>query len=109
MRVNRARARRPELLGHAGRAKWRRCSPELRAISAAWLAESRAREKGFSLGAFRDDYLHAPARRVVRQDGAIVAFANVLCTAAAERGQRRPHAPTCRARRPARWTSCSRS
>jgi len=54
--------------------------PDLRAISAAWLAESRTREKGFSLGAFRDDYLLRRPVAIVRQRGAIVAFANILCT-----------------------------
>jgi phosphatidylglycerol lysyltransferase len=54
--------------------------PDLRTISAAWLAESRTREKGFSLGAFRDDYLLRQPIAIVRQRGAIVAFANVLCT-----------------------------
>jgi phosphatidylglycerol lysyltransferase len=54
--------------------------PDLRAISAAWLAESRTREKGFSLGAFRDDYLLRRPVAIVRQGGAIVAFANLLCT-----------------------------
>ncbi len=54
--------------------------PELRVISNAWLAESRTREKGFSLGAFRDDYLLRRPVAVVRQHGAIVAFANILCT-----------------------------
>jgi phosphatidylglycerol lysyltransferase len=54
--------------------------PDLRTISAAWLAESRTREKGFSLGAFRDDYVLRRPVAVVRKNGAIVAFANVLCT-----------------------------
>jgi len=54
--------------------------PDLRTISAAWLAESRTREKGFSLGAFRDDYVLRRPVAIVRQRGAIVAFANVLCT-----------------------------
>jgi phosphatidylglycerol lysyltransferase len=54
--------------------------PDLRAISAAWLAESRTREKGFSLGAFRDDYVLRRPVAVVRQNGALIAFANVLCT-----------------------------
>src|SRR5262249_26762448 len=31
--------------------------PEIRAISDAWLADKRAREKGFSLGFFADDYV----------------------------------------------------
>jgi phosphatidylglycerol lysyltransferase len=54
--------------------------PDLRTISAAWLAESRTREKGFSLGAFRDDYVLRRPVAVVRKNGEIVAFANVLCT-----------------------------
>jgi phosphatidylglycerol lysyltransferase len=54
--------------------------PELRAISDAWLAESRAREKGFSLGTFRDDYLLRRPVAIVRQRDTIVAFANVMCT-----------------------------
>ena len=54
--------------------------PELRAISDAWLAESRTREKGFSLGTFRDEYLLRRPVAIVRRHGTIVAFANVLCT-----------------------------
>ena len=54
--------------------------PELRTISAAWLAESRTREKGFSLGAFRDEYLLRRPVALVRQRGTVIAFANVLCT-----------------------------
>jgi phosphatidylglycerol lysyltransferase len=54
--------------------------PELRAISAAWLTESRAREKSFSLGAFRDAYLMRRPVALVRQRGTAIAFANVLCT-----------------------------
>ena len=54
--------------------------PELRAISDAWLTESRTREKGFSLGTFRDDYLLRRPVAIVRRHGTIVAFANVLCT-----------------------------
>ena len=73
-------ARRPELLGDAGAGSRRRRCRELRAISDAWLAESRTREKGFSLGAFRDDYLLRRPVALVRQHGTIVAFANVLCT-----------------------------
>ncbi|HEY7642483.1 MAG TPA: bifunctional lysylphosphatidylglycerol flippase/synthetase MprF [Steroidobacteraceae bacterium] len=54
--------------------------PELRTISAAWLAESRAREKSFSLGAFREGYLLRRPVALVRQRGTAIAFANVLCT-----------------------------
>jgi phosphatidylglycerol lysyltransferase len=54
--------------------------PELRAISNAWLTESRTREKGFSLGAFRDAYIVRRPVAIVRQHGTIIAFANMLCT-----------------------------
>jgi phosphatidylglycerol lysyltransferase len=51
---------------------------EFRGISDAWLAEKNAREKGFSLGRFDETYLkHFPAA-VVRRNGRIVAFANLL-------------------------------
>jgi len=51
--------------------------PELRAVSDAWLATKRAREKGFSLGYFDEAYLRQCPVAVVRQGGRIVAFANV--------------------------------
>lgn len=51
--------------------------PELRRVSDAWLAHKRAREKGFSLGRFDERYLsHFPVT-VVRQNGAVIAFANL--------------------------------
>lgn len=51
--------------------------PELRRVSDAWLAHKRTREKGFSLGRFDERYLaHFPVA-VVRQDGAVTAFANL--------------------------------
>jgi phosphatidylglycerol lysyltransferase len=52
--------------------------PELAAVSDAWLAEKETREKGFSLGFFAPAYLQRGPVAVVRRDGAIVAFANVL-------------------------------
>jgi len=54
--------------------------PELRAVSDAWLAEKHTREKGFSLGRFDEDYLRRFPMGVVRRDGKIVAFANLLCS-----------------------------
>jgi phosphatidylglycerol lysyltransferase len=51
--------------------------PELRAISDTWLAEKKAREKGFSLGFFSESYVQQFPIAVVRRDGRIVAFANV--------------------------------
>ncbi|HET7458807.1 MAG TPA: bifunctional lysylphosphatidylglycerol flippase/synthetase MprF [Gemmatimonadaceae bacterium] len=54
--------------------------PELRAVSDAWLEEKHTREKGFSLGFFDDAYVARFPAGVVRRDGRIVAFANVLAT-----------------------------
>ncbi|MBX9791689.1 MAG: bifunctional lysylphosphatidylglycerol flippase/synthetase MprF [Pirellulales bacterium] len=55
--------------------------PRLREVSDAWLGEKQAREKGFSLGYFDEDYLRRFPCAVVRVDGQIVAFANVFETA----------------------------
>lgn len=51
--------------------------PRLREISDAWLLGKNVREKSFSLGAFRDDYLTLTPLALVRQGGRIVAFANL--------------------------------
>lgn len=51
--------------------------PELRAVSAAWLAQKHRPEKGFSLGYFNEDYLCRGPVATVRQDGRLVAFANL--------------------------------
>jgi phosphatidylglycerol lysyltransferase len=59
--------------------------PELRRVSDAWLAHKRAREKGFSLGRFDERYLaHFPVT-VVRQNGSVIAFANLW--SAGDRGE----------------------
>lgn len=51
--------------------------PTLRAISDTWIQEKHTREKGFSLGSFKEEYLkHFPAA-VVRKEGRIVAFTNL--------------------------------
>ena len=59
-------------------------SPDLMArlaeISAAWLAEKRGREKRFSVGRFDADYLQRFRLALVKRDGQVVAFANVLET-----------------------------
>lgn len=52
--------------------------PDLRAVSDAWLDQKQTREKGFSLGFFAPAYLRRLPLAVVRQDGAVVAFANLL-------------------------------
>ena len=48
--------------------------PTLREISDAWLREKRTREKGFSLGAFDEDFVRRSAIGIVRQRGKAVAF-----------------------------------
>jgi len=53
---------------------------ELRAISDAWLGGKTGREKGFSVGRFDPDYLALFDISVVRRDGRIVAFANILAS-----------------------------
>ena len=51
--------------------------PELRAISDEWLRAKHVREKSFSLGRFRDDYLLRFPIGVVRRADRPVAFASV--------------------------------
>lgn len=50
---------------------------ELRRISDEWLREKNTREKGFSLGFFRDDYIARGPVAVVEKDERPVAFANL--------------------------------
>jgi phosphatidylglycerol lysyltransferase len=54
--------------------------PELKRVSDAWLAEKHTREKGFSLGRFDEGYLCRFPVGVVRREGTIVAFANLMCS-----------------------------
>jgi len=56
--------------------------PELRAVSDQWLTSHQAREKRFSLGAFNWDYLRRCPIALIRHQGRIVAFANMLVTQA---------------------------
>jgi len=51
---------------------------ELRAVSESWLSHHKTREKGFSTGFFRANYLKRSPVAVVRKEGKIVAFANIL-------------------------------
>lgn len=53
---------------------------ELQAVSDAWLATQNAAEKGFSLGSFAPEYVCQFDCAVVRREGRIVAFANILAT-----------------------------
>lgn len=53
--------------------------PDLRHISDAWLARKQGEEKGFSLGAFTEDYMRNFDMAVLRDPGGrIVAFANLF-------------------------------
>lgn len=54
---------------------------ELQAISDAWLAEKHTREKGFSLGSFKPEYVQQFPVALVRQAGKCVAFANIWLSA----------------------------
>ncbi len=51
---------------------------ELRQVSDQWLEEKKSREKAFSLGYFDETYLCRCRQAVLRRDGRIVAFANIL-------------------------------
>lgn len=51
--------------------------PQLRALSDAWLKAKDAREKGFSLGRFDEDYLARYDHAVVECGGRLVAFGNL--------------------------------
>ena len=53
----------------------------LQAVSNLWLAEHKAREKRFSIGAFDRAYVAAQPAAVVRREGRIIAFATVMATA----------------------------
>ncbi|MDW6020214.1 bifunctional lysylphosphatidylglycerol flippase/synthetase MprF [Mesorhizobium sp. BAC0120] len=57
---------------------------QLERVSSAWLAEHAVREKGFSLGAFERGYITAQPVAVLKQNGRILAFANILITALKE-------------------------
>jgi phosphatidylglycerol lysyltransferase len=51
--------------------------PELKKISDAWVSKKRAKEKGFSLGFFSEDYLVRFPTAVLRRNGRVTAFTNV--------------------------------
>ena len=51
--------------------------PDLKNISDAWLKEKKTREKGFSLGYFNPDYIRRFSIATIRQNGKLLAFANI--------------------------------
>jgi phosphatidylglycerol lysyltransferase len=59
---------------------------DLKAVSESWLAHHDAREKGFSLGAFSPGYIVRQPVAVLKVEGRIVAFANLLVTGTMEEG-----------------------
>ncbi len=54
--------------------------PRLQAISDDWLSRHQGAEKGFSLGRFSPDYVRNFPVALVRRDGVIVAFSNIMST-----------------------------
>ena len=60
--------------------------PELKDVSDEWLSDKSGGEKGFSLGFFSEDYLSNFDIAVVRAEGRIVAFANIM-RSGAEKGE----------------------
>jgi phosphatidylglycerol lysyltransferase len=52
--------------------------PELKSISDTWLKEKNTKEKRFSIGFFKADYLMHSQIGIVRKQGKILAFANLL-------------------------------
>jgi phosphatidylglycerol lysyltransferase len=61
-----------------------RLLPRLREISDTWLEDKATAEKGFSVGAFTEDYVSRFAIAVVRLEGSVVAFANLWPTGTRE-------------------------
>jgi phosphatidylglycerol lysyltransferase len=57
---------------------------EVARVSEAWLVDKAAAEKGFSLGFFGPDYIRQGPVALVRQQGVLMAFANVWCGAGKE-------------------------
>ncbi len=52
--------------------------PELRQVSDVWLRSKRTREKRFSMGYFNESYLRECDVAVIRKEGRIIAFTNLL-------------------------------
>ncbi|WP_170293973.1 bifunctional lysylphosphatidylglycerol flippase/synthetase MprF [Paracoccus limosus] len=53
---------------------------ELRGISDEWLTGKKSREKGFSVGRFDPDWLNHWQIALVRENGTIIAFGNIMTT-----------------------------
>lgn len=57
---------------------------EFRRVSDEWLRDKNTREKGFSLGAFREDYVSRWPAAVVKRGESLVAFANLWLSGGGE-------------------------
>ncbi|MEG0068832.1 phosphatidylglycerol lysyltransferase domain-containing protein [Cetobacterium sp.] len=53
---------------------------DLKSISDEWLLDKNAKEKGFSLGKFTKEYISLFPIGVIKKDGRIIAFGNILTT-----------------------------
>ncbi|WP_134681526.1 bifunctional lysylphosphatidylglycerol flippase/synthetase MprF [Paracoccus ravus] len=53
---------------------------ELRGISDEWLEAKKSREKGFSVGRFDPEWLNRWALALIRREGKVVAFGNIMTT-----------------------------
>lgn len=63
---------------------WAGLLPELRKVSEDWLSKNKTREMGFSVGFFQDQYLQHFPLAVVKKEGRVEAFANLLESGAKE-------------------------
>jgi phosphatidylglycerol lysyltransferase len=52
--------------------------PELKKVSESWLSKNKSREKGFSIGFFNENYLRRFPLAVVRQEGKLAVFGNLM-------------------------------
>ncbi len=57
---------------------WGPLLPELKKVSEDWLSKNKTREKGFSAGFFQERYLGYFPLAIVRKEGKIEAFANLM-------------------------------
>jgi phosphatidylglycerol lysyltransferase len=62
----------------AGRSETARLLDELRDVSDEWLVRKGRREKGFSLGYFKESYLERFPVALLERDGQVEAFANLF-------------------------------
>lgn len=54
--------------------------PQLKVVSDSWLSDKSTREKRFTFGSFKEDYLKQLPIAIVKKEGKIIAFANIWTT-----------------------------